>query len=186
MRAIISFSLLILILTSCNQNKWIEDIQEEVRVFNNTQKEEGVYFLKRNSSTGIFLTKYESRFGMEKLKMRHINNGILDFERHFFFKDSALLYAYYVGIAPQSKQETKIKFIAFNKHYFWKNKGEGLLVQQEVVSDSFYNQKQVLNLLNELETKRREVASDEYTEMLDYIEKMKSFETQEVTEKDYN
>lgn len=186
MKGISIFLLNALLLASCGKVAWVENIREDVRVFDNTAKEEGVYLLKRNSSTGIFLTKYEPRYGIEKLKIRHLNPGILDFERHLFFRDSLLIYAHYIGIAPQSKKEEEIQFLAFNKQYFWKNEQQGLLLQQQVICDSFTNHKGVIKLLDGSAVTTREVSLDEYDEIKDYIEKIRSSELEEVNEKDLN
>ncbi|MGX1929869.1 hypothetical protein [Flagellimonas sp. 2504JD4-2] len=166
------FIFFIILLTSCENNNWQHEIQNQVNIYNKTVEEEDSYLIEANQASNIWLKKYAERYGLRKIVTAHVSPKLMDFERHIFLKDQQIIYTHYIGIAPRINGSSEQDFLIFNKQSFWRDTGNGQIFKQQVVSDVFKNRDEVMKVLEKTDIVVEDVSSKEYLEIQEYYDEV--------------
>ncbi len=162
----------LVVLTSCGNDSWMDEIQNQVNVYNNTAKAEEEYLIEANLASNILLKKYAERYGLQKIVTVHVSPEIMEFERHFFIKDQRIIYTHYVGIARRISRSKEQDFLIFNEQSFWQDTENGHVLKQQVISDGFKNKDEVMQLLDKADIISEDVSSKKYLEIQKYYDQV--------------
>lgn len=150
----------------------MDEIQNQVNVYNNTAKAEEEYLIEANLASNILLKKYAERYGLQKIVTVHVSPEIMEFERHFFIKDQRIIYTHYVGIARRISRSKEQDFLIFNEQSFWQDTENGHVLKQQVISDGFKNKDEVMQLLDKADIISEDVSSKKYLEIQKYYDQV--------------